>query len=128
MGPSRVRAGERGIVASDLRASPFGVVQKIEIVNRDHLRGARRGEEQRMKSMCNVETPAGEPLGARPPEPMPREIERANGNLPVDDRCARYDIRGKAVFPRGREKKEFLVGTGGGGDQRAGQLVGVFTD
>jgi hypothetical protein len=126
----RVRAGERRIIAAHFGARALGVCQKIQIVNRDHVRGRACRQQQRMRGMRDVVRAAGQRLRLRPLEPMPREIEEADRHASIDNRRACECGSGlQAILPRARKQRQRQRGGrvgGGQGQERADQLVGVL--
>ena len=133
IGPVRMRTHERGIVAPNLTGGVLGVAEKMQVVNRDHLRGMARRQQQRVRRMYHVEGGTGERFGRRPAEALPREIEQANGNPAIDGPSRRQLGRqAQAVLPRAREQREIELAAGSGsrksGDERPGELVGRFAD
>ena len=109
IGPVRVVARQRRVVAADFGARALGMRQEVQIVNRDDLGGRRATAAAADASECVTSNrAAGERFGRRPAEPMPREVQQP--------RPARGDRRSRAprssactaqpILPRAREERQ----------------------
>ncbi len=85
LGRMRGATHEGGVVAADLLPRPLGVQQEIEVVDRDHARGAARGQQQRVRRMDDIVAPPREQLGRRPPQAVPCPVQRSNRHAAIDD-------------------------------------------
>ena len=63
--------------------------EKIQIVNRHHLRRGARRHQQRMHRVRDVPIAARKHLRRRPLETMPCEVQKTDRHSPIDDggRC-----------------------------------------
>jgi len=122
----RVGSGQRGVVATDFRAGAIAVVEEEQVVNRDHLRRASGGNQQRMRRVGDVDV-SGQPFDRRPSGAMPERVEDANGNPAIDDLDAEFGTQagGRAVLPRTGEERDAI---GAGGCVSARRFVHVFAD
>ena len=84
VGPARVRAGKRRVIAFDLAGRALRMRQKVEIVNGHDLRCRLRWHEQRVRRVGNIELASRKLFNRRPLESMPRKIQHAYGNSPID--------------------------------------------
>ena len=119
---------ERRIVAPDFRARPVRMIEKIEIVDRDHLRRTTSRNQQRVKRLNDIEAFTGDLFRGWPVEPVPGVVQSFDGYLAVDDRGAWQDIAGESIFPGGGEKQDPFVGIRGGFQQTPSHFVYVFAD
>jgi hypothetical protein len=119
---------ESRVVAPDLAAGALGMLEEIEIVDRDRLRRDTTRHEERMSGVGDLRRP-GEAFDRGPSKPMPGEIEQPDGH-PRIDRLDSADIRDiEAIFPGARERHDlilrpFIAARG----QRAGEFVDVLAD
>ena len=133
IGPVRVRARQRRVVAADLGAGALGMREEIQIVNRDDLRRVARRQQQRMQRVRDVERPPRERFGRRPVEAVPREIQeraperadrrRAAPRSPSSD--------GQAILPRAREERQRRAAAAAsrrGATSARDELMRVFAD
>ena len=78
--------------------------------------------------MRDVMRASGHRFDRRPPEPVPREVERADRHAPIDDnRAIEVGRPLEAVLPRAREDRQLQrrVATR---EQRLDELMGVLAD
>ena len=96
----RVFTHQIRVVAANFRMRPFWMREEIQIMNRDHLRGVARWQEQRVRGVRDVEIEAGQLLDLRPAKAVPREVEQANRDPPVDGaRAAKLGGGREAILP-----------------------------
>ena len=74
IGPAGVVWCQLRIVSANFGARAFRVQKEIEIVNRDDLRGAPGGDQQRMRRMRDVDV-ACKHLHVRPLDSMPEVVQ-----------------------------------------------------
>jgi hypothetical protein len=120
---------ESHVVPPDFPARPLRRCKKEKIVNRDHLRGSTRGNQQRMLAMHDVRSP-GQPFDGWQLEPMPRVIQRPDRDAPIDDSRLQLAIHAGdwPVLPTAREERDLILGCLGERRVGAHQLVHVLAD
>ena len=104
----RMRADERWIISPNLPARELGVMEKMQIVNRDDLCRMPGRHDERMQRMGDVERAARYGFDGRPAKTMPGEIEDGHRNASID-RFDRTEInrRMQAVLPGARKDGDF---------------------
>ena len=129
----RVIAHEIGIIPPDFRTGPLRMREEIEIVNRNHLGGVARRQEQRMQGVGDVEIEARELLDPRPAEAVPGEVEQANRHPPIDGvRAAKVGRVGEAIFPGAGKDRQSEGAVGPRSrirfEQRLDELMRILAD
>ena len=125
VGAVRVSARERRVVAADLGARPLGMREKVQIVNRDHLRGRREraAAADAASGRRRRRGPSSISAGGQPSR-CHAKFSSANRDAAIDDRRARQIGRRRRADPsrssRTASASSARVGRGSGarGQQR----------
>jgi hypothetical protein len=98
------------IVAPDLVAYAFGMIQEEEVVNGDDLSRVSRWNQQRMRRVHHVDA-SRQPFDRWPFEPMPEIVQHGHRHAPIDDRGSKLGAeRGRRpVFPRTGKERQLVV-------------------
>jgi hypothetical protein len=118
--------GQAWVVAANLGTCVLGMVQEVQIVHGDDLRGATGRHQQRVRGVRDVHG-AGQALDRGPPQPVPEEVQQADGQPPVPRRGVRHDPGLEPVAPGAGEQHERAVGCQQCAERR-GQLVHILAD
>ena len=122
----RMGRGQRRVVAADFGARPAGMVEEVEIVDRDRLGGGAGRHQERMERVGDVGG-SGDHLDRRPFQAVPGEVERLDRNARVHVGGTRDPIGLEPVLPRAREQDE-AVGREQLALEGGRQLVHILAD
>ena len=128
MRAARVVGSEGRIVPPDFRARPIRMIEKVEIVDRDHLRRSTRRNHQGVKRLNDIQAFSRELLGGWPVQPVPGVVQGFHGYLAIDDGSAWQDIARKSILPGGGEEQDPFVRVRGRFQESASHFVYVFAD
>jgi hypothetical protein len=105
---------ELWIVAPDLVAYAFWVIEKEQVVNGDDLGRVSRWNQQRMRGVHDVHA-SRQQFDWRPFTPVPEIVQDRHRNPAINDGCAKLSTeRGRGpVFPRTRKERELVAMRGG---------------
>ena len=130
VGPPRVRRGERRVVAPDLGARALGMIEEVEVVDGDDLRGASSRQQQRMAATATTSNV----LARRAARSAASRAGATRGSGAAPARGGRRSARPgttsavEAVLPGRREQRQRLAGGRRCATSARASLVHVFAD
>ena len=117
---------QRRIVAPDLGAGPLRVVQEVEVVDGDDLRGRRAGINSGMSEWATSTAPASQSTGGHPAGA--RQSSATRTGIRASTTVAPGTAAGCQPVLPGARKQHQAVRLAQDRRQRAGQLVHVLAD